>query len=62
MLVLTRKKGQKLIIGDNIEIVVLENESVELSHGEDTIKLIGLNDNSLTDDTLNKLIDNNILL
>ena len=26
MLVLTRKKGQKLIIGDNIEIVILEND------------------------------------
>ena len=26
MLVLTRKKGQKLIIGNNIEIVILEND------------------------------------
>ena len=26
MLVLTRKKGQKLIIGNNIEIVILESE------------------------------------
>lgn len=26
MLVLTRKKGQKIVIGDNIEIVILEND------------------------------------
>ena len=32
MLVLTRKKGQKLIIGDNIEVIVLETkgESVKI--------------------------------
>ena len=26
MLVLTRKKGQKIVIGDNIEIVILDND------------------------------------
>lgn len=26
MLVLTRKKGQKLVIGDNIEIVIIESD------------------------------------
>lgn len=33
MLVLTRKKGQKLIIGDNIEVIVLETRGDSVKIG-----------------------------
>lgn len=42
MLVLTRKKGQKIVIGDNIEIVILDNDFNNIKIGVNAPKNISV--------------------
>ena len=42
MLVLTRKKGQKIVIGDNIEIVILESDFNNIKIGVNAPKNISV--------------------